>query len=92
MLAPHVRLIANGSSATGALQVQVRFRELAGNLLAVLDYGTFSIGDYPGRRPSRTVSPLLGLPLLTTSVQVKVTSLGGTWRIDDLCVDALRMG
>jgi hypothetical protein len=92
LLAPHVRLFADGSAATGALQVQVLFRGLTGNLLGVLNYGTFRPGDYKDWRPSADVNSLLGLPLLTTSVQVKFTSLGGTWRIDDLYVDPLRMG
>jgi hypothetical protein len=92
LLAPHVRLFADGSRATGALQVQVLFRGLTGNLLGVLNYGTFRPGDYKGWQPSADVNSLLGLPLLTSSVQVKFTSLGGTWRIDDLYVDPLRMG
>jgi hypothetical protein len=92
LLSPHVRLFADGTNATGALQVQVLFRGLTGNLLGVLNYGTFRPGDYPGWRPSANIDSLLGLPLLTNAVQVKFTSLGGTWRIDDLYVDPLRMG
>jgi hypothetical protein len=92
LLAPHVRLFADGSRATGALQVQVLFRGVTGNLLGVLNYGSFRPGDYRGWQPSDDVNSLLALPLLTTSVQVKFTSLGGTWRIDDLYVDPLRMG
>ena len=92
LLAPHVRLFADGSRATGVLQVQVLFRGLTGNLLGVLNLGTFRPGGYRGWQPSADVNSLLGLPLLTTSVQVKFTSLGGTWRIDDLYVDPLRMG
>src|SRR4051794_14586195 len=92
LLAPHVRLFADGSRATGALQVQVLFRGLTGNLLGILNYGSFRAGSYGAWRPSDPVSSLLGLPLLTSSVQVNLTSLGGTWRIDDLYVDPLRMG
>lgn len=92
ILAPHVRLFADGRAATGALQVQVQFRGLTGNLLGLLNYGSFKPGSYGAWRPSDQVSSLLGLPLLTSSVQVKFTSLGGTWRIDDLYVDPLRMG
>ena len=92
LLAPHIRLFADGSSATGSLQVQVLFRGLTGNLLGILNYGTFRPGDYRGWHPSANVSSALALPLLTSSMQVKLTSLGGTWRIDDLYVDPVRMG
>lgn len=92
LLAPHIRLFADGSNATGSLQVQVLFRGPTGNLLGILNYGTFRPGDYAGWRPSANVSSALALPLLTSSMQVKLTSLGGTWRIDDLYVDPVRMG
>jgi hypothetical protein len=92
LLAPHIRLFADGTGATGSLQVQVLFRGLTGNLLGILNYGTFRPGDYRGWRPSANVSSALALPLLTSSMQVKLTSLGGTWRIDDLYVDPVRMG
>jgi hypothetical protein len=92
VIGPHIRLFADGSNATGPLQVQVFFRGLTGNLLGVLNFGSFRPGDYPDWRPSANVNCLLGLPLITTSMQVKFTSLGGTWRIDDLYVDPLRMG
>jgi hypothetical protein len=92
VLGPHIRLFADGSDATGPLQVQVVFRGLTGNLLGILNFGSFQPGDYRDWRPSADVNSLLGLPLATTSMQVKFTSLGGTWRIDDLYVDPLRMG
>src|SRR3954454_8340599 len=64
VLAPHIRLFADGRAATGALQVQVEFRGLTGNLLGILNYGTFQPGSYGAWRPSDKVSSLLGLPLL----------------------------
>jgi hypothetical protein len=94
LLAPHIRTFASAPGATGSMRVDVQFRGLTGNLLGILNYGTFRPGDYPGWKPTANVASLLGLPVLTTSITIKFTSLAssGTWQVDDVYVDPMRMG
>jgi hypothetical protein len=92
ILSPHIRLFADAPDANGPLEVQVIFRGLTGNLLGILNYGTFMPGQYQGWQPSGDVFSLLGLPLVTSSVQVKFTNLSshGAWRVDDVYVDPFK--
>src|SRR3954449_8195889 len=92
LLSPHIRMFADGSDANGPVKVQVIFHGLTGNLLGILNYGTFQPGSYPDWQPSADVFSLLALPLATTSVQVKFTPVTtqGSWKIDDVYIDPFR--
>lgn len=87
--APHWRLFAHSDGATGSLQAQVVFYGLLGNVLGILNFTSFSSGDYTTWEPSSFVPSTLALPLLTWSAQLRLTNTGssGTWQIDDVFVD-----
>ena len=89
LLAPSIRLFAEGQRPNGSLRVEVLFRGITGNLLGVLNTGDLEPGDYTSWRPTTSVPSLLAVPLATTSFQVRFTSKAsrGTWLIDDLYVD-----
>lgn len=89
LLDPWIRLFARSASANGGLRVQVLFHGLVGNLTGVLNIGTLSPGGYASWQPTQRVLSTLALPLLTTSAQVKVTSLAsaGNWQVDDVYLD-----
>jgi hypothetical protein len=93
LLAPHIRLFSTAGAADGNLNVQVVFKGLTGNLLGILNYGTFSADSYRAWRPSDQVASLLALPLATMAVQLKFTPVtsSGSWQIDDVYIDPLRV-
>jgi hypothetical protein len=94
LLAPRIRMFANGAGTDGPLRVQVVFHGLTGNLLGILNYGSFQPGDYPTWEPSGSVFSLLALPLATTSVQIKLVPAAthGSWHVDDVYIDPFRSG
>jgi hypothetical protein len=88
LLDPNIRLFA-ASGANGPMRVDVVFRGVTGNLLGILNLKTFQAGSYPDWRPSEKVLSLLALPVLTSKVQIKFTSLAtsGSWQVDDVYID-----
>jgi hypothetical protein len=89
LLDPAVRGFARSAGASGDLQIQVLFRGLTGNLLGILNVGSLDASDYGSWAPTSRIASLLGLPLLTTSAQIRVTNTGrsGNWLVDDVFVD-----
>jgi hypothetical protein len=89
LLDPFFRMFARSMSANGDLKVQIIFHGLTGNLTGLLNYGSFSSGDYTSWSPTGTVPSLLALPLGTTSAQIRFTTTAtrGLWEIDDVFVD-----
>ena len=89
LLDPWIRSFAHSVGANGSLRVQVIFHGLLGNLTGLLNVGSLSPGSYASWQPTQRVSSALALPLLTTSAQVKLTSLAtsGSWQVDDLYLD-----
>jgi hypothetical protein len=87
--APHWRLFAQSDGANGALQAQVVFYGLLGNVLGILNFTSFQSGDYTTWQPTSFVPSTLALPLLTWSAQLRLTntSTSGTWQVDDVFVD-----
>lgn len=84
LLDPAVRMFTRGSNG-GDLRIQVLFHGLTGNLTGVLNFDDESgTGAWS---PSDRVSSALALPLLTSSAQIRVTSVNGTWDVDDAFVD-----
>lgn len=84
LLDPAVRMFARGASGDD-LKVQVVFRGLLGNLTGVLN-----VADVQGTgawAPTQRVSSLLALPLGTTSAQIDLTAVDGTWQVDDAFID-----
>lgn len=89
LLDPAVRMFTRGSNG-GHLTIQVVFRGLTGNLTGILNYdGETGTGSWvaSNRAPSA-----LALPLLTSSAQIRVTAVTGTWQIDDAFVDPFKVG
>jgi hypothetical protein len=88
LLDPNIRLFA-ASEANGPLRVDVVFRGLTGNVLGILNIKSFQSSSYGDWRPSENVLSLLAVPVLTSSVQIKFTSLAssGSWKIDDVYID-----
>ena len=84
LLDPTVRMFARGTNG-GDLKIQVIFRGLTGNITGVLNHvdqkGT---GSWAA---TGSCSSLLGLPLLTAYAQIRVTSVSGTFQVDDAYVD-----
>jgi hypothetical protein len=93
LLDPYFRMFTRSVGADGAMQVQIVFRGLLGNLTGLLNLGTLSAADYPRWAPSATIPSLLALPLGTSSAQVRLTSLAssGDWQVDDIYVDPFAM-
>jgi hypothetical protein len=89
LLDPAIRGFAKSAGASGDLQIQVLFRGLTGNLLGILNVGSLDSSDYGSWAPTSRVSSLLGLPLLTSYAQIRVTNTGrsGSWLLDDVFVD-----
>lgn len=84
LLDPAMRMFERGS-AGGDLRVQVLFRGLTGNLTGILDYGEETgTGAWT---PSGRIGTGLALPLATAYAQIRVTSVSGTWQVDDLFED-----
>jgi hypothetical protein len=86
---PHFRMFAKSAAANGNVRVQILFHGLTGNLTGVLNLTSFSPSGYGDWQPSGDIPSLLALPILTTSAQVRLTSLAssGSWEIDDVFVD-----
>jgi hypothetical protein len=84
LLDPAIRMFTRGSNG-GDLRIQVLFHGLTGNLTGILNLDD-ETGD-GAWGPSNRVSSSLALPLLTTSAQIRVTSVSGTWQVDDAYVD-----
>jgi hypothetical protein len=84
LLDPAVRMFTRGS-AGGDLRIQVLFRGITGNLTGILNLDD-ETGD-GAWGPSNRVSSALALPLLTAYAQIRVTSVDGTWQVDDAFVD-----
>ena len=89
LLDPYMRFFAHSAGANGSLQVQVVFRGLTGNLTGVLNFGALSPSGYATWQPTQRVLSALALPLLTSTAQVKFTSLAksGSWQLDDVYLD-----
>jgi hypothetical protein len=89
LLDPSFRMFAKSTAASGDLRVQIVFRGLTGNLLGILNVGTFDNERYTDWQPSQDVLSALALPVLTVSAQVRFTSLAGSgsWQVDDIFVD-----
>jgi hypothetical protein len=81
---PAVRMFAKGAAGSD-LRVQVLFRGILGNLT-----GIFNVSDETGTgswSPTDPTSSSLALPLFTSYAQIRVTSVSGTWQVDDAFVD-----
>jgi hypothetical protein len=89
LLDPWVRFFARSAGANGSLRVQVLFHGLGGNLTGLLNVGSLSPSGYSSWQPTQRVLSTLALPLLTTSAQVRITSLAtsGSWQVDDVYLD-----
>jgi hypothetical protein len=94
LLDPSVRAFARSNGADGALNVQVVFYGLTGNLLGVLNVADQQPGDFSTWQPTGDVSSLLAVPVATTSFRIRFTSLAarGTWQVDDVFVDPWASG
>jgi hypothetical protein len=89
LLDPATRMFVRGTRG-GDLRVQVLFRGLTGNLTGVLN-----VADETGTgawAPGDRVNSLLALPLGTTSAQIRVTAVDGSWQVDDVFVDPFKVG
>jgi hypothetical protein len=91
LLDPWARLFARSVDADGALRVQLVFHGLTGNLTGLLNVGDLSPSGFASWSPSRVLLSLLALPLGTSSVQVRLTSLArdGHWQVDDVYLDPM---
>jgi hypothetical protein len=89
LLDPWLRFFARSAGAGGSLQVQVFFRGASGNLTGLLNFGSLSQGSYSSWQPTQKVLSALALPLLTSTVQVQLTSQArsGSWQVDDVYLD-----
>jgi hypothetical protein len=89
LLDPYLRFFAHSVSANGSLNVQVYFRGLTGNLTGLLNFGSLSPSGYASWQPTSKVLSALALPLLTSTVQVQITSQAksGNWQVDDAYLD-----
>ena len=89
LLDPYMRFFAHSAGANGALQVQVLFRGLTGNLTGLVNFGTLSQSGYATWQPTQRVLSALALPLLTSTAQVQFTSQArsGSWQLDDVYLD-----
>jgi hypothetical protein len=89
LLDPYLRLFAHSVGANGSLHVQVYFRGLTGNLTGLLNFGSLSPSGYASWQPTAKVLSALALPLLTSTVQVQLTSQAnsGSWQVDDVYLD-----
>jgi hypothetical protein len=89
LLDPWLRFFARSAGASGSLQVQVFFRGASGNLTGLLNFGSLSQGSYSSWQPTQKVLSALALPLLTSTVQVQLTSQArsGSWQVDDVYLD-----
>ena len=89
LLDPSVRAFARSNGADDALNVQVVFYGLTGNLLGVLNVADQQPDGFSTWQPTGGVSSLLAVPVATTSFRIRFTSLAarGTWQVDDVFVD-----
>jgi len=89
LLDPYLRFFARSVGASGSLHVQVYFRGLTGNLTGLLNFGSLSPSGYASWQPTAKVLSALALPLLTSTVQVQLTSQAnsGSWQVDDVYLD-----
>lgn len=89
LLDPHIRAFARSNGADDALNVQVVFYGLTGNLLGVLNVADQHPGGFSTWQPTGDVSSVLAVPVATTSFRIRFTSLAaqGTWQVDDVFVD-----
>ena len=89
LLDPSVRAFARSNGADDALNVQVVFYGLTGNLLGVLNVADQQPDGFSTWQPTGDVSSLLAVPVATTSFRIRFTSLAarGTWQVDDVFVD-----
>jgi hypothetical protein len=89
LIDPWIRFFARSAGANGALQVQVVFHGLTGNLTGMLNVGSLSPAGYASWQPTARVLSALALPLGTSSAQVLLTSkaTAGSWQVDDVYLD-----
>jgi hypothetical protein len=87
--APGWRMFAHAAGANGALQAQIVFYGLLGNVTGILNLTSFDAGGYSAWEPTSDVPSLLSLPITTYAAQLRLTntSTSGTWQVDDVFVD-----
>ena len=83
-----MRFLAKGDPGA-KVKVQIIYRGLLSSVLGILDGGTYTVGS--GWSPSPEIGMLGGqLPLLTSSVSFKLTSVNGLVMIDDVYLDPMK--
>jgi hypothetical protein len=88
LLSSKMRFVARGDSGS-KVKVQIIYRGLLSSVLGILDGGTYSAGG--SWKPSPQIGMLGGvLPLLTSSVSFRFTTVGGAAAIDDVYLDPMK--
>jgi hypothetical protein len=88
LLSSKMRFVARGDAGS-KVKVQILYRGLLSSALGILDGGTYTVGDT--WKPSPQIGMLGGLlPLLTSGVSFRFTSVGGAAAIDDVYLDPMK--
>jgi hypothetical protein len=88
LLSSKMRFVARGETGS-KVKVQIIYRGLISSVVGILDGGTYTVGD--AWKPSAQIGMLGGvLPLLTSAVSFRFTTVGGDAAIDDVYLDPMK--